>query len=41
MPAKMSHGFKLHVIERLIREGNTLRWEATVDDPEVLLEPWA
>ena len=34
------HGFKLHVIERLTRDGNTLRWEATVDDPEVLLEPW-
>jgi hypothetical protein len=24
------HGFKLHVIERLTRDGNTLRWEATV-----------
>jgi hypothetical protein len=34
------HGFKLHVLERLTREGNTLRWVATVDDPEVLLEPW-
>lgn len=34
------HGFKLHVIERLTREGNTLRWDATVDDPEVLMEPW-
>jgi len=34
------HSFKLHVIERLTREGNTLRWEATVDDPEVLTQPW-
>jgi hypothetical protein len=34
------HSFKLHVIERLTRTGNTLRWEATVEDPEVLLEPW-
>ncbi len=34
------HSFKLHVIERLTRDGNTLRWEATVEDPEVLLEPW-
>jgi hypothetical protein len=34
------HGFKLHVTERLTRDGNTLRWEATVEDPEVLLEPW-
>jgi hypothetical protein len=34
------HSFKLHVIERLTREGNTLRWVATVEDPEVLTEPW-
>lgn len=34
------HGFKLHVVERLTRNGNTLRWEATVNDPEYLLEPW-
>jgi hypothetical protein len=34
------HSFKLHVIERLTRTGNTLRWEATVEDPEVLIEPW-
>jgi hypothetical protein len=34
------HSFKLHVIERLTRNGNTLRWEATVEDPEVLTEPW-
>jgi hypothetical protein len=34
------HGFKLRVIERLTRDGNTLRWQATVEDPEVLLEPW-
>jgi hypothetical protein len=34
------HSFKLHVIERLTRAGNTLRWVATVDDPEVLMEPW-
>jgi hypothetical protein len=34
------HSFKLHVIERLTRSGNTLRWQATVEDPEVLMEPW-
>jgi hypothetical protein len=34
------HGFKLHVVERLTRTGNSLRWEATVEDPEVLMEPW-
>jgi hypothetical protein len=34
------HSFKLHVVERLAREGNTLHWEPTVEDPEVLLEPW-
>jgi len=34
------HSFKLHVVERVTRDGNTLRWETTVEDPEVLLEPW-
>jgi hypothetical protein len=34
------HSFKLHVVERLRRDGNLLRWEATVEDPEVLMEPW-
>ncbi len=34
------HGFKLHVVERLTRTGNTLRLVTTVDDPDVLLEPW-
>ena len=34
------HGFKLRVVERFTRTGNTLRWVATVEDPEVLLEPW-
>jgi len=34
------HSFKLKVTERFMREGNTLRWVATVEDPEVLLEPW-
>jgi hypothetical protein len=35
------HSEKLHVIERFRREGNTLHYQATVEDPEVLLEPWA
>jgi hypothetical protein len=34
------HGFDLKVTERLTRKGNTLRWEATVEDPEYLQEPW-
>jgi len=28
------------VIERFHRDGNTLTWTATVEDPDVLLEPW-
>ena len=35
------HGYELRVIERVRREGNTLHYQATVEDPEVLLEPWA
>jgi len=28
------------VVERLTREGSQIRYEVTVDDPEVLVEPW-
>jgi hypothetical protein len=34
------HSDKLHVIERLRREGNTLTYQATAEDPVVLLKPW-
>ena len=34
------HSNNMHVIERFHREGNTLTWSATVEDPDVLLEPW-
>jgi hypothetical protein len=34
------HTTDMHVTERLQRVGNTLHWEALVDDPKVLAEPW-
>jgi len=34
------HSENMHVIERFQRDGNTLTWTATVEDPDVLLEPW-
>ena len=34
------HSDKMRTIERLRREGNTLRYEVTVEDPEVLAQPW-
>jgi hypothetical protein len=34
------HGEDMHVIERFRRDGNTLTWTATVEDPDYLLEPW-
>ena len=34
------HTEALHVVERLTRIGDTLRWEATVEDPNVLTRPW-
>jgi hypothetical protein len=34
------HGFNMRVIERLTRRGNQLIWEATVEDPDYLVEPW-
>lgn len=34
------HGFEMKVTERLTRTGTQLRWQATVEDPEFLAEPW-
>jgi hypothetical protein len=34
------HGFQMKVVERLTRKDNTLTWEATVEDPEWLAQPW-
>jgi hypothetical protein len=34
------HTTDLSVVERLSREGDKLRWQATAYDPEVLAEPW-
>jgi hypothetical protein len=34
------HTNNMRVVERLRREGNTLIWQATVHDPEVLMQPW-
>ena len=34
------HSNNMHVVERLTRNGNTLTWNATVNDPDVLLEPF-
>jgi hypothetical protein len=34
------HSTSMHIIERLTRVGNELRYDMTIEDPEVLLEPW-
>lgn len=34
------HSENMRVIERLRREGDTLSWQATVEDPDVLVKPW-
>ena len=34
------HTNKMHVIERLRREGNVLHYQVTVEDPDVLMQPW-
>jgi hypothetical protein len=34
------HSDKMRVTERLRREGNTIRYQATVEDPGVLMKPW-
>lgn len=34
------HSNNMHVIERVTRKGDSLVYEVTVEDPDVLLEPW-
>jgi hypothetical protein len=34
------HSYNMHVIERFYRRGDVLYYQATVDDPDVLLMPW-
>jgi hypothetical protein len=34
------HSSSLHIIEKLTRVGNELRYDMTLEDPEVLIEPW-
>jgi len=34
------HSDQMRVIERLTRRGNTLTWQAMVEDPKVLAKPW-
>jgi hypothetical protein len=34
------HSDQMRVIEKLTRQGNEIKYEVTVEDPEVLVEPW-
>jgi hypothetical protein len=34
------HSEQMHVVERLTRQGNQIKYEVTVEDPDVLVEPW-
>ena len=34
------HSDRMHVVERFTRQGDALLYDFTVEDPEVLLEPW-
>jgi len=34
------HSDAMRVVERFTRQGNEIRYEVTVEDPEVLVEPW-
>jgi len=34
------HSGDMKVTERLTRTGNTIRYQATVEDPKVLMKPW-
>jgi hypothetical protein len=34
------HSSQMHVVEKFTRKGNEILYEVTVEDPEVLAEPW-
>jgi hypothetical protein len=34
------HSSDMHVVEKFTRQGDTLLYDVTVEDPEVLVEPW-
>ena len=34
------HSASMHIIEKLTRVGNELRYDMTIEDPEVFVEPW-
>jgi hypothetical protein len=34
------HSSAMHLVEKLTRQGNQINYEVTVEDPEVLAEPW-
>ena len=34
------HSSSMHIIERLTRVGNEIRYEMTIEDPEMFVEPW-
>jgi hypothetical protein len=34
------HSGSMHIVERLTRVGNEIRYDMTIEDPEMFLEPW-
>jgi hypothetical protein len=34
------HSASMHIVERLARVGNEIRYDMTIEDPEAFLEPW-
>jgi hypothetical protein len=34
------HSDQMHVVEKFTRQGSQIKYEVTVEDPEVLVEPW-
>jgi hypothetical protein len=34
------HSSSMHIVEKLTRVGNELRYDMTIEDPEVFVEPW-
>jgi hypothetical protein len=34
------HSADMHIVEKLTRVGNEIRYDMTIEDPEYFVEPW-
>ena len=40
MSSGLFHSANMHIIEKLTRVGSEIRYDMTIEDPDVFVEPW-